>query len=67
MQNQELLDAINTATNDLATRIANWQTSIGTLTPAQEAEGKAIIATLNALAANPSEPVPPPVEAEPTT
>lgn len=65
MQTQELIDGFNTATNNLATRIEAWKASIGTLTPEQEAEGKAIIATLNGLAASSSDPIPTPVVAEP--
>lgn len=59
MQTQELIDAFNAETNDLATRIEAWKGTLGQLTPEQETEGKAIIGRLHVLASDPSDPVPP--------
>ena len=55
----EVLKTIDTATTAVAERVSKLTASL-TLTPEQQAEADAIVAHLNAIAADPTNPVPTP-------
>jgi hypothetical protein len=62
MKIEELITKVDKATNDTAARVQALIDSIkaekGTLTPEQDAEVAAIVGHLEAIGANPSNPVP---------
>lgn len=63
MKIDELLDKVDSTTNETAARVQALIDAIkaqnGTLTPEQEAEANTIVAHLQAIGADPSNPVPP--------
>ena len=65
MKVNELISALNAATDTIAARIQALKDAVGSFSPEQEAELNAIVADLNALGADPANPVPEPVPVEP--
>jgi len=71
MNIDQLITQVNAATNAAADRVSKLIASIkssngGTLTPAQESDAAAIVAHLQSIGADASNPVPSPAPAPPT-